>query len=119
MADILDAIGPFHLFSKLFGLTIFSINRETLRAVITKNDVFLYVFTITCNISVYTYLYNMFASIESLGSEITNITAPIVYGLSMMLVYVTIISQFLLRQRIASIIQKFLEVDFKVSSQFL
>ena len=115
MADILDAIGPFHIFSKLCGFTIFSINRVTLRAEITKFDLFLNLFTICCNMFAYAYLFIMFSRVVSLGSEITNLTAPIVYGVGMMLIYGALVSQFLLRQRIASIFQKFVEVDLKVS----
>ena len=114
MSNILDAVGTFHIFSKMYGLTVFSVNPKNFLVEITIFDFIFYFSTITFHVCCYINFWRSFTVFDTHSSEIVNLTIPILISVGMAIQFINVISQFFLRFRIYEIFQRLMAVDLKV-----
>lgn len=115
MANIMDVVAPFHIFSKIGGFTVFTINPKTLKVRLTILDVGIYLLSISVSIWSYISFWEFFSERVSHGSEITNLTLPILVFYDLTVMFINFLSQIFLRFRIAGIFEKFIRVDEKLT----
>lgn len=114
-SSILNAVASFHTFSKIFGLTVFTVNPKNLQIKISVFDILFYSAAIIFQVCSYIHFWRTFKLLDSHSSEIVNLTVPILICMGMVVQLINTISQFFLKFKIFGIFQNIMDIDLKVN----